>query len=275
MATVAPEEIELQKKQRVLERLKDRLADREEAMTDLRGEMEQFEAKYTMEVARLYAEFDEIEAQIAEEEFKLVPDDEEIKKRAEELRRRAEESAARAAEDAEKANFRHDPTPEAKKAYHELARAIHPDLALDNEEKERRHVMMAELNDAYSRGDQQKLNKLVADMRQSPEMVRGDSVGDELIRVIRTIYQVNQRLRELAAEEAEVMASELYGLKQNVDREMAEGRDILSQMANRTQVHIKKSERRLANLRQVNEAQEEYVRERFGMDVEDFRQKKQ
>lgn len=275
MTAVAPEEIELQKKQRVLERLKDRLADREEDMADLRADMEQFEAKYTMEVARLYAEFDEIEAQIAEEEFKLVPDDEEIKKRAEELRRRAEESAARAAEDAERANFRHDPTPEAKKAYHELARAIHPDLALDADEKEKRHVMMAELNDAYSRGDQKKLNKLVADMRQSPEMVRGDSVGDELIRTIRMIYQANQRLRELAAEEADVTASELYGLKQNVDREMAEGRDILSQMANRTQVHIKKSERRLANLRQVNEAQEEYVRERFGMDVEDFRQKKQ
>jgi uncharacterized coiled-coil DUF342 family protein len=65
-------------------------------MTELRAELEQFEANYTMEVGRLYAELDEIEAQIAEEEVKLVPDDEEIKKRAEELRRRAEESAANA-----------------------------------------------------------------------------------------------------------------------------------------------------------------------------------
>ena len=78
MNVLAPEEIELNKKKRVLERLKDKLADREEEMTDLRGELEQFEAQYTMEVARLYAELDEIEAQIAEEEVKLVPDDEEI-----------------------------------------------------------------------------------------------------------------------------------------------------------------------------------------------------
>ena len=102
---MTPEEIELDKKRRVLERLKDRLATSEEAMADLRAGLEQFEARYTMQVARLYAEFDEIEAQIAEEEYKLVPDDEEIKKKAEELRRRAEQSASRAAEDAENSDL--------------------------------------------------------------------------------------------------------------------------------------------------------------------------
>jgi hypothetical protein len=55
---------------------------------------------------------------------------------------------------------------------------------------------------------------------------------------------------------------------------MAEGRDLLAQMAARTRVHIKKSERRLANLRVVNQAQEEYVKEKFGMDIEEFREKK-
>ena len=168
MTPLAPEEIELDKKGRVLERLKDRLADREEEMADLRSLQEQFEAQYTMGVARLYAEFDEIEAEIAEEEVKLVPDDEEIKKKAEEMRRRAEESAARAAEDAEAADFRFNPTAEAKKAYHNLARVIHPDLALDAGEKKRRHGLMAELNAAYSAGDQTKLNKLVEDYRNSP-----------------------------------------------------------------------------------------------------------
>ena len=97
---ISPEEVELNKKQRLLARLADKLAIAEEDMTDLRAEQERFEARYAMNVARLYAEFDDIEAQIAEEEHKLVPDDEEIKKKAEEMRRRAEESAARAAEDA-------------------------------------------------------------------------------------------------------------------------------------------------------------------------------
>ncbi len=130
MNVAAPEEIELGKKKRVLERLKETLAFREEAMTKLRAELEQFEANYTMEVGRLYADLDEIEAQIAEEEVKLVPDDEEIKKRADELRKRAEESAADA-ETAKNCSFKWQPTLEAKKAYHNLAKIIHPDLTLE------------------------------------------------------------------------------------------------------------------------------------------------
>jgi hypothetical protein len=271
MTPLAPEEIELDKKRRVLERLKDRLADREEEMTDLRALQQQFEAQYTMGVARLYAEFDDIEAQIAEEEVKLVPDDEEIKKKAEEMRRRAEESAARAAEDADAADRKFNPTAEAKKAYHNLARIIHPDLALDAGEKEKRHGLMAELNAAYSAGDQTKLNKLVEDFRNSPDLVSGDTVGDELVRAIRQIFQIKVRLGELVNERAEIESSELYDLRKRVEDEMAEGRDLLAQMSNRTRVHIKKSERRLTNLRSVNQAQEEYVKETFGMDIKDFR----
>ncbi len=271
MTPLAPEEIELDKKRRVLERLKDRLADREEEMTDLRALQQQFEAQYTMGVARLYAEFDDIEAQIAEEEVKLVPDDEEIKKKAEEMRRRAEESAARAAEEADAADRKFNPTAEAKKAYHNLARIIHPDLALDAGEKEKRHGLMAELNAAYSAGDQTKLNKLVEDFRNSPDLVSGDTVGDELVRAIRQIFQIKVRLGELVNERAEIEGSELYDLRKRVEDEMVEGRDLLAQMSNRTRVHIKKSERRLTNLRSVNQAQEEYVKETFGMDIKDFR----
>ena len=272
MNTLAPEEIELNKKTRVLERLKDRLADREEEMTELRAELQQFEANYTMEVGRLYAELDEIEAQIAEEEVKLVPDDEEIKKRAEELRRRAEESAAKADEENWKGcSFKWQPTLEAKKAYHNLARIIHPDLALNREEKEKRHGLMAKLNDAYSSGNQNLLNKLVEDFRDSPDLIRGDSVGDELVRAIRQISQIKNRLQELREEKLKSELSELYTLREKVNAEMLEGRNLIKQMAERTKTHIKKSERRLANLRNLNLAQEDYVKDRFGMDISAFR----
>ena len=270
MNVLAPEEIELNKKRKVLERLKDRLADREEEMTELRAELEQFEAKYTMGVARFYAELDEIEAQIAEEEVKLVPDDEEIKKRAEELRKLAEESAARA-ESGENCSFKFQPTAEAKKAYHNLARIIHPDLALDADEKAKRHNLMAKLNDAYSAGDQNLLNKLVEDFRDSPDLVRGDSVGDELVRAIRQISQIKNRFKELREEKLVAELSELFILQQKVQAEMLEGRNLLKQMAERTRTHIKKSERRLANLKNLNQAQEEYVKDRFGMDISAFR----
>jgi len=269
---VTPEETELNKKRRLLDRLSDRLAAREEDLADLKGELEQFEARYTMEVARLYAEFDEIEAEIAEEEYKLVPDDEDIKRRAEELRRQAEESAARAAAGEEKRDFRFDPTPEAKDAYRTLARLIHPDLALDAADKEKRHTLMAELNEAYSAGDQGRLDKLAAEIRVSPDVITGDSVADQLVRSIRQIAQVRNRLLRIKIEEAESRSSELYDLKTRADAESSDGRDLLGQMAARTRVHISKSQRRLTNLRSVNEAAEEYVRDQYGMDISDFRQ---
>lgn len=223
-----------------------------------------------MQVGRLYANLDEIEAEIAEEEYKLVPDDEEIKKKAEELRRRAEESAARALEAAEAGEDKWEPTLAAKKAYHKLARTIHPDLALDAAEK-KRHDLMAQLNHAYSSGDQDKLNKLVEEFRNSPDLVKGDSIGDELVRAIRQIFQIKMRLKELKEEKKAAEGSELFTLREKMRAEMAEGRDMVKQMAARTIVQIRKSERRLENLKTVNKAAEEYVKDKYGMEISDFR----
>jgi hypothetical protein len=272
MNALAPEEIELNKKNAKLERLKERLAIREAEMTELRAELKQVEANYTMEVGRLYAELDEIEAQIAEEELKLVPDDEEIKKKVEELRRRAEESAAAANEEKwEGCTNKWNPTPEAKKTYHNLARMIHPDLAIDEEERARRHGLMARLNDAYADGNQNLLNKLVEEYRDSPDLVRGDAIGDQLVRIIRQISQVAGRLRELKNEKFTTELSELYVMREKVRTERLEGRNYFRQMSERTKTHIMKASRRLANLRNLNVVQEDYVRERYGLDISEFR----
>lgn len=266
-----PEEKELEMKRRVVERLAERLVDREEEMADLREQIERFEARYSMEVGRLYAEQDELEARIAEEELKLVPDDEEIKKKVEELRRLAEESAARAAEAEKHASEKWEPSAEARKAYHDLARIIHPDLAIDPVEKERRHGLMAELNHAYSSGDRNRLKKLSEDLRLSPEAVSGDSIGDQLVRAIRQIHQMKDRFAELQAEQDRLRTSEAYELWQKAEAEAAEGRDILKHMSERAKTHIKKTQRRLENLRQVTSAQEEHVKVTYGMDIDQFR----
>ncbi len=266
-----PEEIELAKKRRVVERLAERLADAEEEIADLRAELERFEARYTMEVGRLYAEQDEIDAQMAEEELKLVPDDEEIKKRVEELRRLAEESATRAKAAEEKEAETWEPTPEARKAYHELARSIHPDLVLDAGEKERRHALMADLNRAYSSGDQEKLRRFAEELRVSPDAVKGGTVGDELVRAIRQISQIRKRLAAIDREKQENVRSELFILHTKAKDETAAGRDMLKQMAERAKTHIAKTRRRLENLKNVNRSAEEYVKDRFGMDISDFR----
>jgi len=130
---------------------------------------------------------------------------------------------------------------------------------------------MAELNQAYSSGDQAKLKKLSADLRLSPEAVQGGTVGDELVRAIRQIAQIRKRFREIGEEKTTAEASGLFELYQKVEAENIEGRDLLKHMAERAKTHIKKSERRLENLRIVTAAQEEHVKEAFGLDIGEFR----
>lgn len=271
MNVTSPEEIELDKKRRKLERLKGTLAFREEEMTELRAELDQFEANYKMEVGRLYSDLDEIEAAIAEEEMKLNPDDEEIKRRAEEARKRAEESAINEEEVWQACSNKYDPTPEQRKTYHKLARLIHPDLAIGTEERERRTSLMAELNDAFSAGNERRLRELVEEYRDSPELVKGDSIGDELVRLIRQISQVSNRLKSLKTEKLETELSELYILREKVRIEQLDGRNLFKQMAERTKSHIKKAERRLGHLKNVNEAVDKDINERYGLNVSAFR----
>ncbi|MBC7900123.1 MAG: hypothetical protein H7070_08730, partial [Saprospiraceae bacterium] len=99
----------------------------------------------------------------------------------------------------------------------------------------------------------------------------GDSAGDNLVRAIRQISQINKRLKELREEKIAAGASELFTMHEKFQAEMSEGRNMLKQMAERTKTHIKKSERRLKNLQNVNRSAEEYVKERFGLDISDFR----
>jgi hypothetical protein len=170
MNASSPEEIELNKKRKVLERLKDKLAFREAAMTELRAELEQFEANYTMEVGRLYADFDEIEAQIAEEEVKLVPDDEEIKKRAEELRRRAEESAANA-EKRRKLFVQISADRRGEKGLSQLSKNHSSRFGSRPQGKRKTHDLMAKLNEAYSAGRPESSEQI---SRRFPRFARFD-----------------------------------------------------------------------------------------------------
>lgn len=246
-----PEEFEFRKKQNVLERLENRLAEREEFMVGFREELKIFEARYVMEVGRYYAELDEIEAEIAEEEAKLAPNDEEIQRKAAEARERAEASAeANDEENWQACSHKFFPTAQMKKAYYNLAKIIHPDLAIDLEERERRTLLMAKLNDAYAAGDTDLMNNLVEEHRDSPELIKGDSIGDQLVRVIRQVSQVKRRLETIKKEQRELETSEHNVLRVKVDEEAWEGKNLLSQMSERTKTNIKRAKRRLDNIRQ-------------------------
>lgn len=262
MHDLSPEEIELNKKKMVVARLENRLAEAEEFMVGFLEENKIFEARYTREVGKTYAELDEIEADIAAEEARLAPDDWEIQRQADEARKRAAESAhAHADENWQACSHKFAPTAAMKKSYYNLAKLVHPDLAVDLAERERRHELMAKLNDAYAAGDTDLMDQLVEQHRDDPNLVKGDSIGDQLVRFIRQIYQIKRRLQTLRTERAALEASENNQLRLKVESEMREGRNLLQQMRERNKTHLLRARRRLSELRQntaILDANEHY-----------------
>ena len=131
-----------------------------------------------------------------------------------------------------------DPEPErrapisdqAKRLFRQLARLIHPDLAADPVERERRTNLMVAANDAYEQGDTEALERLLADWHASPEAVPGSGAAAELERTLRRIAQVEAGMRRIDDELAELEASAMGWLRRRVEKAAREGWDLLAHM---------------------------------------------
>jgi hypothetical protein len=245
----SPEARELEKKKAELASLEARLAERELDLATLQAELRSFEGTYLRVVGCRLAELDEIEAQIAEAESRNQPKDPEAQDRASQARARAQESA-RAVEAEQEAGKREPfaPSENLRKLYREVAKRIHPDLATDESERKRRHELMTEANRAYEEGDEARLEAILRDWESSPESVKGEGPGAELVRVIRKIAQVEDRLKAIDAEIARLEESDLYRLKNQVDQAKEEGRDLLAEMAARVSQQVVEARERLRSM---------------------------
>jgi hypothetical protein len=90
------------------------------------------------------------------------------------------------------------PPPELRDLYREAAKMIHPDLAADEEERDRRTKLMAALNAAYGAGDSEAISRMIDGEAARPEAIIGDDIASRLVRVLRKLAQVRSRLAELA-----------------------------------------------------------------------------
>ena len=101
---------------------------------------------------------------------------------------------------------------EVRGLYLNLVKLAHPDLTTDPEEKERRTKFMQEVNAAYEAGDYQRLEDLYRSWGGSLESFDGEDIGDQLVRVIRQISQIRERMAAVEAELAELMNTDDYGM---------------------------------------------------------------
>jgi hypothetical protein len=244
-----PEEIELDLKRTKLQELEDILANKELELVTTQAELLDFQKVYLGTVGRKIAELDEIEAKIAEKLAKKHPKDEFSKEKASETRKRADDSSYAYQFDAiSEAPDRFSPSPSLKRLYRDVAKKIHPDLAVDEEDRSIREEFMKRANEAYKEGNEEKLMEILKEWESNPERVKGEGIGAELIRAIRKIDNIDKRIKIIQSEIEELVSSELYRLRQKVEEARFEQKDLLQEMVKHLDEKIKKKKLELQSL---------------------------
>jgi hypothetical protein len=227
-----PEEREWGAKKAELVKLQQELAQRELELTTLEIDLRTFEAHYLRMVGSRLATLDELEAKIAELKATQDPQNTAAQEKAKAARKQADESAQCATVPGTGlATVEFKPSEDLKKLYREVAKKIHPDLAEDENERLRRERLMAEANIAFENGDAQKLRQILQEWESSPESVKGEGIAAELIRIIRKIAQVKERLRAIESRVSALKHSDLFQLKERVEESKKVGVDLLECMA--------------------------------------------
>lgn len=125
---------------------------------------------------------------------------------------------------------------ELKSLYRELAKRFHPDLAAGDAERETRGARMAEINDAYARGDLDALRRAARAPHAAPGLPPTQA---ELLAERDRLDALIVRLRQ---DIAELNRDPLMLLKIDAALARHAGRDLLAEMA--TDLHIQLVERR-------------------------------
>jgi chromosome segregation ATPase len=236
---LSPEEEELAAKRDELAHLEAQLADEELALASLNAELAAFEGVYLRRIGVLYSELDDWNARLAElrAERAATP---EARSEAAQARAQANESYSAAhGKAAEVQPF--TPSPDLKKLFREAAKRVHPDTASDDADRTRRERLMKEVNAAYAAGDEDALRRILADLDSSPDAVQGSGVGADLVRVLRQLRQVRNRISAIEREMDALKQSEIALLRKDVERAEEESRDLLAEIEATVRERIKKA----------------------------------
>ena len=215
----------------------------ERETTRLRDELDSFKALYHRQVGTLYEELDALEEAIAEAELG------ELAAELGESRRGGKRAPAEARSPASP-RFTSDGI---RKLFRDVAKAIHPDLAVDEPARRRRGKLMAAANRAYADRDEEQLRLILEAWARSPEAVEGHDPVAGRLRLIRRITELEEQLAAVQAERDELRASALWELKARVDEASTKGRDLIADMVRRLKRDVMVATNRLAAMRPPGE----------------------
>jgi hypothetical protein len=226
-----PEEQELERLEVEQARLKDQVASAELTLNTVKTETATFRHRYYRTVGRLYAELDALDAELSRLRMQRDPDNPAVREQARAAEHRARKSAGEAGllEVDPKAPPKIEPG--LKEAYRRAVKLLHPDLATTEHERLKRTELMALLNDAYERGDQRTIDRVIEDYREDPDSITGDDIATRIVKAIRRNAQLRRRLTELEQEMEAEKKTEIFELKQRVEIAETIGGDPLGDLA--------------------------------------------
>ena len=211
------------------------LAERATEITRAKADLAAFRIRYRNDVGRLHEELDDLERAIAEAELG------EIDKRLEEETAAPDTRSASSRPDAA-ARFTSDAV---RRLFRDVAKTVHPDLARDEQARDRRHALMVEANRAYALGDEERLRTILEAWASSPEAVLGSDLEATRERLLRRIAQIEEQLVVYAADLGALRDSPLWQLKAMVDDAAARGKDLVADMIRRLERDIMAARNRL------------------------------
>ncbi|MBI5950609.1 MAG: hypothetical protein HY865_03030 [Chloroflexi bacterium] len=233
------------------ESLSKELADKELGLATFENELSAFEKRYARIVGILLAELDIIEREIAKELFRLHPDEkyQENFHKAGRKAQASQEAVNEKTRQEEKPAY--IPSEEIKNLYRKVAKAIHPDLAVNERERAFRTDLMVRANAAYKTGDKQALEEILYEWEHRDEtsfFQEGEFKESDQLK--RKIAQIKRRLLEIETRMGELKKSDLYQLLLKVKQAERDGHDLLGDMAKDLQKQILEAKKLLDSLRQ-------------------------
>jgi hypothetical protein len=226
-----------------LSALEAQLTEREQELDSLRAELRHLQTRYLDEIGPCYAELSTLEAQVVELEVRLglrpppLFDEDEGDDEAGGDDARASSCASPAA-----------PSADLKRVFRDLAKAIHPDRAMDDRARYRRQSLMAEANRAYAERDEDRLRLILSAWERNADVAIDDEDADAGTRIRRRIALVDERLIAIAAELADLRSSAIWRLKGKIDDARAQGWDLFAEMILQVKREISRATMRLASL---------------------------
>src|SRR4029453_15526309 len=228
---------ELVRRKAQLQVLTRQLLERERGLAAYRNELAAFETRYRRALGTRYARPDELAERLEETEAAdadpLGPDpdpDDPAERYPGQGLPGGQNWAWGEREPDQEPEPRAPVSDEAKRLFRQLARRIHPDLAADTAERERRTNLMVAANDAYEQGDVAALERLLADWDASPQAGTGGGGGAARERTLRRIAQVEASMARIDEEVTELEASAMGWLRRRVEKAAREGWDLLAHM---------------------------------------------